>query len=218
MLYLYFDGSCAPKPKYENPLCYLLSIKVTPIDSRVLPRFVVDGIASFIRENQTHAEVFIKEAESDDNMVDYFIINGLTNDVTSAWAALSLFDNQSVHFVENWRTRVELVSFDISYFNGQYIVEVPSTHFENNHDNLIKLEQRVPGNASNDCINKTLVFTNKLLKCPFIQVKLAELSMNIANRYLLFPDSNITALSWLEYKTVNDSIFICLSDYKHVYA
>ena len=218
MLYLYFDGSCAPKPKYENPLCYLLSIKVTPLESGVLPRYVVDVIASFMTENQTYAEVFIKEAESDDNMVDYFIINGLTNDVTSAWVALSLFDNQSINFGGNWRTRVELVSFDISYFNGQYIVEVPSTHFENNHDNLIKLEQRAPGNASNDCINKTLVFTNKLLKCPFIQLKLAELSMDIANRYLFFPDSNTTSLSWLEYKKVNDSIFICLSDYKHVYA
>ena len=218
MQYLYFDGSCAPKPKYENPLCYLLSIKVTPIDSGVLPRFVVDGIASFMAENQTHAEGFIKEAESDDNMVDYFILNGLTNDVTSAWNALTYVHNMSTNFGTNLKTLVELVSFNISYFNDQYIVEEPSTHFEYNKDKLIKLEQREPGNTSNDCTNKTIVFTNKLLKCPFIQLKLAELSVSIANRYLFFPDSNITALSWLEYKHANDSIFLCLSDYKRVYA
>ena len=164
-----------------------------------------------------YAEVYVKETESDDNLVDYIIFHGITNDVNFALEKRAFLDNLSVYIVMNVGFFFQSVAYNISYFNGQYILEEPSIPFETNHDDLVKVYKPEPRNGSNDCINKTLVYTNKLMKCPFVQLKLAEVNINITNGYLFFLDINTTSFSWFEYKHVNDSIFICLSDYKLVY-
>ena len=222
--YLYFDGSCALKSQYENPLCYMMSFKLShTTNGEFIPWNMAEGVINSMKEVDLgewqveflDIEVYIKESESDNNLVEYIIFNGLTDNVTIAGNILIAFENDISYSAAALNMLLEVVAYNITYFNGQYSHELPRIQMEPVHDTLVKLE--IEG-GSNKCFNKTLVFTRKLIQCPFVQLKLAELDINITNGYLFFQEINTTVFSWSEYKLNSDSVFLCLSDYKRIYA
>ena len=218
--YLSFNGSCTQKPEYQNPLCYMLGLKFTPLNNGFLSKSVLNAITTSLVEqsNIIDADVYAKETESNDDFLDYFIVKGITNSVTFASETISRFHNRSVKFGAGMTFLIQLVSHNVSLFNGQPTLEVTSGRFGTN-DVLLKIGQHaadiIPA-KTDSCTNKTIVHVDYLLKCPFIHLKFTELRIKIMNGNLLFQDINMTSLSWLEYRHVNDSVFICLSDYKRI--
>ena len=213
--YLSFEGSCVLKSDYANPLCYILLLKLTPLDYFRLSKSFAKSIADHLMQdmNSTAIEIYAKETVNDDAQVEYVIFKLLTDSVSAASTAISLLQGESNIFGSGMR--MQLVSYNISLFNGQLRLEVPSKHFET-RDVLVKVGYNV-STETDSCIDKSIVYADNLLKCKFVQLKFTEIQMSFINGTLVFLDINSTSLSWLDYRHVNDSILICLRDYKVIY-
>ena len=207
--YLSFEGRCELNPEpHKNQECYIIFLKHTPLNVRLLKL----NIKSLMKQsmNATNIEMYAKESDTDKRYVEYFIIKILVEYLNYVKGVLSMFLSRAVRMY-GFDMLTELVSYNVSLFNGQSRIEVPNTD-SGGKDVLVKLKTDFPKDTES-CINKDMVYVDHLLTCPFVQLKFEELLMNFINGSLIFLDTYNMSLPPLKYRIENENILICLSDY-----
>ena len=114
----------------------------------------------------------------------------------------------------------EEVFYDMSLFNGNPIVKVPSSNCKAK-DVLKRLDFQPIGLNQDDlnpCTDKELAHVDQLLDCPFVRhTDNTELRTKPDNYVLVFQDMNVSALSPWEFRRENNIFLICLSQYLKIF-
>ena len=118
--YLSFEGSCELNPElHKNQECYMMFLKHTPLYFRLLK----SNVKSLMKQpmNVTDIEMYAKESDTNKRYVEYFIIKLLVEYLNYVKDAPSSFQ-----ILYGFDMLIELVSYNVSLFNGQSRIEVPN--------------------------------------------------------------------------------------------
>ena len=226
------NGVCTAKVEANHSSCFGVFMKIipfsslrslTPIEESYIRQALVERI-SLLTVTQ---ELFFYNM-SDLDQVDFLIVYltaTLTRDETLhnnlylfLDSVMQLDKDNITAFGRDFKATfsVELASYNITVFENEVMkIFIPNSRDFTSFDTL----ESDLGDLTNDtCLKEGTSILNKLYVCPFIGIGKNEISSGIENGVLSLRkgDANKIFTQW-EYEVEEDTIYICLDDFRELY-